>query len=109
MNRNSNRLEIVNNNEKYKEYFEKRGVNNISHYDIKKIRYPNEEQMKKISMDRKVWGIGDRYWILASQYYKSPHYWWIIAWFNRKPIEADLKLGDIIYIPTNLEQVIDFF
>jgi len=53
-----------------------------------------------------IWGVGDRYYKLAAQYYGDPTYWWVIALFNNKPLETDLSAGDIVVIPTPLEIVI---
>ena len=52
---------------------------------------------------------GDRLDNLAFQYYGDPKLWWAIAWFNEKPTEAHLKLGQLILVPIPVEKVISYF
>ena len=35
--------------------------------------------------------------------------WWIIAWYNARPTEADILPGDLILIPLSVEDVLDNF
>ena len=53
-----------------------------------------------------MWGSSDRFYKLAGQYYGDPTYWWIIAYFNNTPLESDVKLGQTLYIPVPLEEII---
>ena len=57
-------------------------------------------------MIRHVWGLGDRLYKLAHQYYGDPALWWIIAWYNTRPTEAHFKQGDVIRIPLPLNEVL---
>ena len=50
--------------------------------------------------------MGDRYYKLADGYYGDSRYWWIIAWFNKKPTESHIKVGDIIRVPTSLGDIL---
>ena len=50
--------------------------------------------------------MGDRYYKLAASFYGDARYWWIIAWFNKKPTESHIKVGDIIRIPTSLGDIL---
>ena len=49
---------------------------------------------------------GDRLDNLAYEFYGDPRYWWVIAWFNKKPTESHCSLGDIIRIPKPIGQVL---
>jgi len=53
-----------------------------------------------------VWTYGDRFYKLANQYYNDVTFWWVIAWYNSVPTEANLKTGDLIQIPLNLESAL---
>ena len=44
---------------------------------------------------------------LSQQYYGDQQYWYIIARFNNKPTEANIKDGEVLKIPTNLQQAIE--
>jgi len=35
--------------------------------------------------------------------------WWVIAWYNQKPTEAHFNVGDVVYIPTPLANVLQYF
>jgi nucleoid-associated protein YgaU len=61
-----------------------------------------------VSMKREqiIWGTGDKYWKLAQKFYGDPKYWWVIAWYNQKPTEAHVELGDIIFVPLPLERIL---
>ena len=50
--------------------------------------------------------MGDRYFKLAYEYYGDSKLWWVIAWYNQKPSEADVKNGDTIFIPLPLDKVL---
>jgi nucleoid-associated protein YgaU len=45
---------------------------------------------------------------LAHKHYGDANLWWIIAWYNKKPTEAHVKMGDIITIPLPLDKVIRY-
>ena len=56
-----------------------------------------------------MWKIGDRYWKYAAKYYDNPQMWWVIGWFNKKPAESDLKIGDKVLIPMPLEKILEYY
>jgi LysM repeat protein len=60
------------------------------------------QQQQTLNFINHTWKAGDKYWKLSSTYYGSPKYWWIIAWYNKKPIEASLAVGDTLQIPQPL-------
>jgi nucleoid-associated protein YgaU len=106
--RYDNRRLIKNDLEEYESFFEERDINYIVQYNTKSLRYPTVDQISNLTRVQHVWKVGDRYYKLASQFYGNPRYWWIIAHYNKKPTEADLTVGDIIYIPTPLEKILNY-
>ena len=106
--RYDNRRLIKNDLEEYEAFFEERGINYIVQYNPRSLKYPTVDQIKNLTRVQHVWKVGDRYYKLASQFYGNPKYWWIIAHYNKKPTEADLSTGDIIYIPTPLEKILNY-
>ncbi len=61
----------------------------------------------QIRTNSHVWKYGDRYYKLANTYYGDPQLWWIIAWYNGYPTEVNVKIGDVLEIPLNFEQIIE--
>jgi hypothetical protein len=68
----------------------------------------NPEIFERINLatDTHVWKYGDRFYKLAHTYYNDSQLWWIIAWYNGYPTEANVKVGDVLDIPLNLEEII---
>jgi len=97
---------LTNSNRIYKDIFKKRNVPFIDQYTTKRLTYPTSAHMQDVEITQYMWGVGDRYWKLASEFYGEPEYWWVIAWFNQKPTEAHVSVGDIILIPQPLEDTL---
>ena len=49
---------------------------------------------------------GDRFDLLAHQYYGDSELWWVIAWYNQTPTESHVELGDVLQIPLPLHKVL---
>ncbi len=81
-------------------------MENIKQYDTPVFRHPTIEEIKTLNVVSHIWKTGDRYFKLADQYYDDPEMWWVIALYNQKPTEFQLKLGDIVFVPTPLESVL---
>ena len=91
----------------YKRYLKKtRGMELIDQYNTPKFKFPSNAEAANFSTIKHVWGTGDRYFKLADRYYNDPKMWWVIAFYNQKPTEFHVKLGDVVYIPTPLETVL---
>ncbi len=104
--RYNNRQVFTNRDALYENSLEKRGRKSIRHYDTPKFDYPSEFEMNSITKLDHIWTTGDRFYKIAHQYYGSPRYWWVIAYFNQTPTEADVSLGQVIFIPLPLERVL---
>lgn len=81
-------------------------VKGIKQYRTVKIHNPDVNDRSRLETVRHVWSYGDRYYNIAQQYYGDPNYWWVVAWYNGRPTEADVAPGDIIAIPVNLENAL---
>ena len=93
----------------YKELRKNRNVKNLSHYATPIFRHPTVDERSRINAAGYVWGYGDRFYKLAHQYYGDVRYWWVIAWYNLRPLETDFAPGDTVIIPTPLETVLSGF
>jgi nucleoid-associated protein YgaU len=94
---------FINDDPGYKKLLEKRGKTDIRQYNTPRFKHPDSNDARNYSEISHIWGAHDRYYKLAEEYYKDPTLWWVIALYNQKPTEFDVKAGDVIYIPTPLE------
>tara|TARA_Y100001970_G_scaffold262079_1_gene345863 strand:- start:449 stop:787 length:339 start_codon:yes stop_codon:yes gene_type:complete len=104
--RYSNRRIVLNDDDLYSKARAERKVRRMRQYVTAEMVYPTISQIQEMTRVKHIWTTGDRYYKLATQYYGRPDHWWIIAFYNQRPTEADVKLGDIIYIPLPLEQIL---
>ena len=88
---------------------EERGINGFTHYGFPEFHQMTNEEVASLTTVGHIWTVGDRYYKLAYEFYGNAEYWWIIAWFNEKPTDAHLDLGDPVYIPMPLEEVLGMF
>jgi nucleoid-associated protein YgaU len=104
-----NRIPRINSNELYEEFFFDRGVNHIEQYNTPILNYPTVEEISNLSLTNHLWTYGDRYYKLSHKYYGDSKWWWVIAWFNKKPTEAHVKRGQVIVIPSPLEEILAYY
>ena len=99
---------IANDDRDYKKTFSERYGNKdfISMLATSEYSYPSFAEVSKFSYMTHIWSMGDRYYKLSEQYYGSSEYWWVIAFFNQKPTEFHIELGDLIRVPTPLTDVL---
>ena len=97
-------VKLVNNqNIEYNDIISRRGANFITHYSFDKFKELKLKDVPDLHYYTHMWTTGDRLFKLAHRYYGDALYWWIIAYFNNKPLETDISLGETILIPTPLE------
>jgi nucleoid-associated protein YgaU len=101
-------LKIIDNDSEFYEFLrEKRGSpKSIKHYATPMMYNPDLVDRVNLKTTTHVWSHGDRLYKLSNQYYGEPEYWWVIAWWNGKPTEADIQNGSVIEIPLNLEETL---
>ncbi len=103
-------VEFVNATEGYKKVFKERyGERGIRQLPITSLKYPTQQEYDDIEVANVVWKQGDRFYKIAAEFYSSPEFWWVIAWFNKKPTEQHVKLGEVILVPLFLDEVLSIF
>ena len=107
--RNLKKRLIKNQTSLYKQVFKDRGVKHILHYGTEALRYPTAAEVASLTLVPVTWKVGDRYYKLANEFYGDSKLWWVIALFNKKPTEAHLNLGDVVQVPTPLEQILEYY
>ena len=85
---------------------DKRGVRTVNHYSFTKFKTLRIKDIANVNIVIHTWQSSDRFFKLANKYYGDSTYWWIIAYFNNKPLETDLNLGDEVEIPVPLERIL---
>ena len=96
-----------NNTEFYSFLRKKRGnLKNIKHQVTPIIKNPSVSERASLETAGHIWTYGDRFYKLAHKYYNNSEYWWVIAWYNGFPTEADVFPGDVLDIPLNLEKTL---
>ena len=60
----------------------------------------------QLSLKEKIMSESERLDVIAGQQYQDASLWWVIAMFNKKPTEAHFNLGETVYVPLPLEQVL---
>ena len=86
--------------------FKKRNLNFVEQYETPILNKIKTEDFDKLTLIPVVWKTGSRFFKLAYEYYGDPEMWWIIAWFNYKPTDSHVKIGEIVYVPLSLEQTL---
>jgi len=90
----------------WRDYFKKREVPFIRHYTTPVLHHVEKKDLSRIDTISIIWKVGTRYSKLAEKYYQDARLWWVIAQYNLKPTEAHVRVGDVIQIPTPIEEVL---
>ena len=80
----------------------------INQFGTQRLFYPTQDEINAIqNYTFHTWTTGDTYAKLGYEFYSDPKLWWVIATINKKPSEFDLKVGDILFIPTLLSEAME--
>ncbi len=103
MSRYNSETPMVNESEYYDFLKKKRGLKKIVQFGTPVMFHPGLVSRTLLTTTSYVWATGDHFYKLAHTYYGDSRFWWVIAWYNGYPTEADIKKGALIEIPSNLE------
>ena len=106
MGRYTNRVSTRNQLEEFSEHRRMRGVEQIVHYTTPMTSGLPFEQFYDIPSVSRIWKHGDKLRKLAFRQYGSSQWWWVIAWFNKKPTDAHFGIGDTVHIPLDLSTIL---
>jgi nucleoid-associated protein YgaU len=84
-----------------------RGKSSIRHHGTQILYHPTAEERSRIPTNKYIWKPGDRLFNVAYAFYGDPTLWWVIAWYNGRPTEADFYPGDYIEIPIDIEKTLN--
>ena len=100
---------VINDDEQYKDVFNNRGVNSITHFGFEKLKRLKVSDIANIDIVNHTWQSHDRFFKLAFEHYGDSSLWWVIAWFNKTPTESHVELGQIVVVPLPLQKILDYF
>ena len=107
--RYNDRDTFTNQDDRYSEQLKKRKVRFIKHFSTPEFTYPKADDMDGLIINVEIYKTGDRFYKYAQKYYGDSSYWWVIAYYNQKPMENLMNLGDTVYIPAPLSRVLEIF
>lgn len=106
--RYKNRKPKFNNSNLIQKVLDIKNIQGIRHYVSPKFKIPTYLDRIDIQTVGEVWKRGDRLSKYAERYYLDPQLWWIIAMYNNKPTDAHFSIGDVFYIPTDLNNLFKY-
>ena len=107
--RMSRRNIFINRNTGYKKaFFENRDLKEMPQYGYPNLSYPTVSELMTLTIIPVVWSSASRLSSLAYEFYGDPTLWWVIAHFNKNPLEADYSVGQIVEVPTPLNLVLEY-
>jgi len=106
LDRNEAREIFLNDHPIYKKLLTQRGVKVFRHYGRAKFGRISVEEIENLTIVDHIWKTGDALAKLSFKYYGDPRYWWVLGWFNKKPIDNFYKVGTVVHIPLPLEEIL---
>jgi hypothetical protein len=107
--RYDNRKIVTNTDDSIKDLLLERGINSATHYTTPVFIELSQQQLRKLKLIGLIWNQYQKFYKLANTYYGDPKFWWVIAKFNKKPTEFHVQEGEVIYIPTPLDTILQYY
>ena len=99
---------LTNDDKIYKDFLDKTGAGNIDHYGLILFGDAMQENfLEEISVAEHIFSLGDTLSKIAFDQYGDSRLWWVLAWFNTKPTDLHCEVGEIIYAPHPLDEVLN--
>lgn len=104
LDRNERREIFTNDHPTYKKFLRQRGIKSFKHYGRLSISNITPEDISGLTVIDHLWQTGDSLYKLSHKYYGDSRHWWIIAWFNKRPIVNLYRPGILVHIPLPIEE-----
>jgi nucleoid-associated protein YgaU len=104
--RNNFKKTFINRTRQYKELFKKRKVKRPLQFATPVLKNVSDSDLKDLNLVPHIWKTGDRFFKLAAKFYGDAELWWVIAFFNYKPTDSHVTMGETIYVPLPLEKTL---
>ncbi len=105
LDRNEKRDILLNDHPLYRKKLEDKGLKYFRYYSTMKIPTITSAELADLTIIDYIYKTGDSLRKIAHNYYGDVRYWWVLATFNKKPIDNLIKVGDIIHVPMPLAEV----
>jgi nucleoid-associated protein YgaU len=106
LDRNGDRDVFLNDHKLYRKLLKDRGINSFRHFSKLKLGTVVPSEIKDLTVIDHTYTASDSLAKLAHKYYGDTRYWWVIGWFNKKPIDNLYTLGETVHIPLPLEEIL---
>lgn len=104
---NQNSVILENDEKIYLKFMEKIGASKIDHSSLVLFGDPVDSSfLKKINILKHNYASSDSLCKIAYKHYGDAELWWVLAWFNGKPTDFHCKIGEVLLIPTPVEEVL---
>jgi hypothetical protein len=108
--RMNSRTIFMNDDKNYqREFFNKRNIKQTPQYRTGRFQSLTPTQRAQLQPTSLVWGATSNLTKIAHEFYGDAQYWWVIALYNNTPLEADFRVGQVVYIPLPLQQVLSYY
>ncbi len=103
--RNENREILLNDHKLYNKLLKDRGLKSFRHLSRMRLNSMSPSDMKNITVVDYIYKTGDSLSKISFQYYGDTRFWWVLGWFNNKPIDNLFNVGDVVHVPFPIEEV----
>lgn len=93
-------------NEFTSKLLESRGDKKAAFYSTPSMGNVKDEDKSLLTIQYYTWKQGDKLYKLANTYYNDASLWWLIGWYNKKPIDTMYSVGDLVEIPSPIQTVL---
>ena len=101
-------ITLTSDNEIYRRKILARNAKRVYVHSTAVYNFDDTDKDINFSFEEIYWSNGDKLHKLSYKYYNSIEYWWVIAFFNQKPTDSDYQIGDLVVVPTPLEEAMEF-
>jgi hypothetical protein len=99
--------EFLNDSTFYSKQIKTRGKKQINQYALRALGSIPEEVKRSLTVVERTWEVSTKLYKLADEIYGDPDLWWLIGYYNNKPIDANWSPGDTVLIPTNTRLLLE--
>jgi len=106
LDRNEDRDILINDHKLYKKFLKERGIPRFRQLSKMRLNELSSSDLKNITVVDHIYKTGDSLSKISHKHYGDTRYWWVIAWFNNKPIDNLCQVGDVLHVPFPIEEAL---